>query len=160
MTCNWKSNLTRGFILFWLSCHASIDSTCFVLFGRCSSVVGKLGGKQIVTLPENCLNVRHSNVIKWNGFSHFWAFLKGHHRSLLDFPHKGESNSGNSDGFSCFLRCWFNHIQQVYEMTKRHICTYILYNAFTSSLLTMICVQIFIFQPAVYQPIRNYGKIY
>ena len=31
----------------------------------------------------------HDDVIKWKPFPHFWRFVSGIHRSLLDSPHKG-----------------------------------------------------------------------
>ena len=31
----------------------------------------------------------HDDVIKWKHFPHYWPFVRGVHRSLLDYPHKG-----------------------------------------------------------------------
>ena len=31
----------------------------------------------------------HDDVIKWKPFPHYWPFVSGIHRSLLDSPHKG-----------------------------------------------------------------------
>ena len=42
-------------------------------------------------LWRNKPNSDHEDVIKWKHFSLYWPFVRGIHRSLVDFPRKGLS---------------------------------------------------------------------
>ena len=36
------------------------------------------------------LMIHHDDLIKWKHFPHYWPFVRGIHRSLVNFPHKGQ----------------------------------------------------------------------
>ena len=36
------------------------------------------------------MNFKHDNVIKWTHFPRYWPFVRGIHRSPVNFPHKGQ----------------------------------------------------------------------
>ena len=33
---------------------------------------------------------RHDDIIKWKHFPRYWPFVRGIHRSLVNYPHKGQ----------------------------------------------------------------------
>ena len=41
----------------------------------------------------------HDDVMKWNHFPRYWPVVRGIHRSLVNFPHKGLWR----DALMCFL---------------------------------------------------------
>ena len=36
------------------------------------------------------VSVAHDDIIKWKKFLHYWPFVQGIHRSLVNSPHKGQ----------------------------------------------------------------------
>ena len=38
----------------------------------------------------SCHSYGHDDVIKWKHFPRYWPFVRGIHRSLVNFPHKGQ----------------------------------------------------------------------
>ena len=47
--------------------------------------------------------IRHDDVIKWKHFPRYWPFVRGIHRSPVNFPHKGQWR-----GALMFYLIWIN----------------------------------------------------
>ena len=46
-------------------------------------------GWVLFVVPKRCLE-KHDDVIKWKHFPRNWPFVRGIHRSPVNFPHKGQ----------------------------------------------------------------------
>ena len=51
---------------------------------------------------------RHGDVIKWKQFPRYWPFVQGIHRSLVNYPHKGQWRGALMFYFICV---WVNNRQ-------------------------------------------------
>ena len=61
----------------------------FSLWVRCGSVL---------------VDCTHEDVIKWKHFPRYWPFVRGIHRSPVNYPHKGQWRGG----LMCFICVWIN----------------------------------------------------
>ena len=77
-------------IALWNSCYNSL----WQLFSSPSEVV-----LHVFLARQNCHYMRynvytlytsHDDVIKWKHFPRYWPFVRGIHRSPVNFPHKGQ----------------------------------------------------------------------
>ena len=51
----------------------------------------------------------HDDVIKWKHFPHYWPFLRGIHRSLVNSPHKGQWRGALMFSLICvWINSWEN----------------------------------------------------
>ena len=54
---------------------------------RCSNYIFMI--RFIVTIDMDTIGIKiHDNVIKWKHFPRYWSFVRGIHRSPVNFPHK------------------------------------------------------------------------
>ena len=53
----------------------------------------------------------HDDVIKWKHFSRYWPFVRGIHRSQVNFPHKGQWCGALMFSLICAWNCWVNNRQ-------------------------------------------------
>ena len=52
----------------------------------------------------------HDDVIKWKHFPRYWPFVRGIHRSPVDFPHKGHWRGASMWFLICtWTKCCINH---------------------------------------------------
>ena len=49
-------------------------------------------------------SVIHDDVIKWKNFPRYWPFVRGIHRSPVNFPHKGQRRGALMFCLICFWR--------------------------------------------------------
>ena len=50
----------------------------------------------------------HDDVIKWKHFPRYWPFVRGIHRSPVNFPHKGQWRGALVFSLNCQLCVWIN----------------------------------------------------
>ena len=43
-----------------------------------------------VFVVTTCVTTDHDDIIKWKHFPRYWLFVRGIHRSPVNFPHKGQ----------------------------------------------------------------------
>ena len=59
-------------------------------------------------LDQHCC--LHDDVIKWNHFPRYWPFVREIHRSLVDYPHKGQWRRALMFSLIWALtNCWANN---------------------------------------------------
>ena len=52
----------------------------------------------------------HDDVIKWNYFPRYWAFVRGIHRSTVNSPHKGQWRGALIFSLICvWINGWINN---------------------------------------------------
>ena len=52
----------------------------------------------------------HDDVIKWKHFLHYWPFVWGIHRSMVNSPHKGQWRGALVFSYICFwINSWVNN---------------------------------------------------
>ena len=52
----------------------------------------------------------HDNVIKWKYFPHYWPFVRGIHRSMVNSPHKGQWRRALMFSLICsWIHGWVNN---------------------------------------------------
>ena len=52
----------------------------------------------------------HDDVIKWNHFPRYWPFVRGIHRSQVNFPHKGQWRGALMFSLICaWINGWVNN---------------------------------------------------
>ena len=52
----------------------------------------------------------HNGVIKWKHFPRYWPFVRGFHRSPVNFPHKGQRRGAYMFLFICaWTNAWVNN---------------------------------------------------
>ena len=107
-----KGPVTRKMFPFWWR------SSCVVFL--CTT--GIMMGLPIIHVrtvhPKICAHVyvflhllRHDDVIKWKHFSHYWAFVRGIHRSPVNSP-KGQWRGTLMFSLICaYMDGWVNNLQ-------------------------------------------------
>ena len=83
-----------------------------------------------------CRGLHHDDVIKWKYFPRYWPFVRGMHRSPVNFPHKDQwrgtlmfslicartdswANHGDADDLSCY-RTHYDVIVMLRKMTATY----------------------------------------
>ena len=55
---------------------------------------------------------QHDDVIKWKHFPRYWPFVRGIHRSPVNFPHKGQWRGALLFSFICvWINDWVNNLE-------------------------------------------------
>ena len=75
----------------------------------------------------------HDDVIKWKHFRRYWPFVRGIHRSPVNFPHKGQWRGALmyslicvwikgwvNNGEACDLRCYRTHYDVTVMQNMHH----------------------------------------
>ena len=63
----------------------------------------------ITAIIETIQDSSHDDVIKWNHFSRYWPFVRGIHRSPVNFPHKSQGSGALMFSLICaWINCWVN----------------------------------------------------
>ena len=47
-------------------------------------------GYDCLAIQTYSMNAKHDDVIKWKYFPRYWPFVRGIHRSPVNYPHKGQ----------------------------------------------------------------------
>ena len=56
------------------------------------------------------VSTKHDDVIKWKHFPRYWPFVRGIHRSPVNFPHKGQWRGTLMFSLICArINCWVNN---------------------------------------------------
>ena len=60
--------------------------------------------------PNNRASYAYGDVIKWKHFRRHWPFVRGIHRSLVNFPHKGQWRGALMFSLICaWTNAWANN---------------------------------------------------
>ena len=63
-----------------------------------------------IMLPLSRNTYYHDDVIKWKHFLRYWPFLRGIHRSPVNFPHKGQWRGALTCSLICVcINGWVNN---------------------------------------------------
>ena len=61
-------------------------------------------------LNRCCKLLSHDDVIKWKHFPRYWPFVRGIHRSPVNFPHKGQWRGALMSSLICaWINGWVNN---------------------------------------------------
>ena len=75
---------------------------------------------QIMRMALFCVNLvcmfvvlnKYDDVIKWKHFPHYWPFVRGIHRSLVNSPHKGQWHGAFMFSLICtWINTWVNNCE-------------------------------------------------
>ena len=62
------------------------------------------------TKHGTCSIIVHDDVIKWKHFPRYWPFVRGIHRSPVNFPHEGQWRGALMFSLICaWINCWANN---------------------------------------------------
>ena len=99
-----KNNLndfTTCIGLIWLISYSAVHSTC--------NCYGK-----VIFAPS------HDDVLKWKHSPRNWPFVRGIHRSPVNFPHKGQLRGALMFSFICaWINTWVNNCE-VGDLRRHH----------------------------------------
>ena len=57
---------------------------------NCQGMLNLIKDIQVKKIYPHTRKYVHDDVIKWKHFPHYWPFVQGIHRSLVNSPHKGQ----------------------------------------------------------------------
>ena len=104
------------------------DFSTYLLFQGCQLVrnlKGKMNWGQFFLKYGNSLVFfsYHDDVIKWKPFPRYWPFVRGIHRSPVNFPHKGQWRGALMFSLICvWINSWVNNREAV--NLRRHRAHY------------------------------------
>ena len=68
------------------------------------------------------ITVQHDDVIKWKHFPCYWPFVRGIHRSPVNFRHKGQWHGALMFSFICaWINSWVNN-GGAGDLRRHHAC--------------------------------------
>ena len=71
-----------------------------------------LQGSRLVTDSPHSDSIAHDDVIKWKQFPRYWSFVRGIHRSQVNFPHKGQWRGALKFCLICAqINSWVNNCE-------------------------------------------------
>ena len=124
----WETSLQSNTISNWLG--TNLESALTVLYAIYSSklsvhtvefqtwVTCYWWGSRISYASTR--EFRHDDVIKWKHFLHYWPFVWGIHRSLVNSPHKGQWCGALMFSFICiWINGWVNN-HEAGDLRWRH----------------------------------------
>ena len=69
---------------------------------------------------RSIISLKHDDVIKWKHFPRYWPFVRGIHRSPVNFPHKGQWRGALMFSLICvWINAWVNN-RAAGDLRRRH----------------------------------------
>ena len=104
--CYLVNSKTGGifFIILWYKC--SLLQTFYCINAIHSQVIEEVSSDEEETPPEG----KQDDVIKWKHFPRYWPFVRGIHRSPVNYPHKGQWRGALMFSLICvWINGWLNN---------------------------------------------------
>ena len=75
-----------------------------------ASLVNELRNQHVNARKQQITIVFHNDIIKWKHFPRYLLFVRGIHRSLVNFPHNGQWCRALMFSLICaWIKCWVNN---------------------------------------------------
>ena len=95
-----------GFFFFFTTLLENIDDIWWATF--CEGLNFKKFTISVAFLPS----LLHDDVIKWKHLPRYWPFVRGIHRSPVNFPHKGQWSGALKFSLICaWINTWVNNCE-------------------------------------------------
>ena len=66
-------------------------------------------------------STNHDDVIKWKHFPRYWPFVRGIHRSPVNYPHKGQWRGASMFSLICaWINGWVNY-REAGDLRRQHL---------------------------------------
>ena len=105
-----------GMLLLYLN-QSNLNSFLYMIFLVCLKVADvckmmKSMIKTVVLVVVMIRNVTHDDVIKWKHFPSYWPFVRGIHRSPVNYPHKCQWRRSLMLSLICaWINGWVNNLE-------------------------------------------------
>ena len=133
----WDGLSNRLFFKPLRSCRLSINSTEEVKWHGCPTCMTYM-------LETRCIYLLHDDVIKWKHFPRYWLFVRVNHRSLVNFPHKGQWRGALMFSLRCaWTNGWVNN-RDAGDLSRHrghYDATVMIWFVYSFSILFWICLQ-------------------